>query len=76
MGDRDRLWHGDMGFGSLETGVARRLVKGSGNVCQGGDGGIRSLAIGAAISASAPVTSTLPISGAGGPSGIWTGCGA
>ena len=75
-GDRDRLRHGDMGCGSSETGAARRLVEGSGDFRQGGDGGMRSSAIGAAISASPPATSALPGSGAGGPSAISTGCGA
>ena len=76
VGDHDRLQCRDMGFGSLETGVARRLVEGSGDFRQGGDGGIRLLAIGAAILASPPATSALPRSGAGGPSAISMGCGA
>ena len=75
-GDCDQLRHGDMGFGSSETGAARRLVEGSGDFRQGGDGGIWSSAIEAAILASPPATSALPVSGAGSPSCIWMGCGA
>ena len=82
-GDRDRLRRGDVGVGSSEHRAARRLVEGSGDCLQGGEGGIRSSCLGGAISASAPMTVALPTtssvlldSGPGIPSGTCGACGA
>ena len=72
-----------MGFGSSERGAARRLVEGSGDCLQGGEGGIWSSGLGGAILASAPMTaallttpSVLLDSRSSVPSGTCGGCGA